>query len=469
MRERSTAARASQPPSTPAAPAAKARSAARLMPRRDLRHGLARSRERRVPPAAARSGEPSARRRALGERSRRERARGRAGSGELRGEPVAQRGAPASAAAAPRVDLARRGPRRHAHDLGDLDHAARAVGGARLADDEVERVGDLLAQRRVRQADIGHQRKRLDPAQRLGRRPGVDRAQRAVVARGQRGQHVERLRPTHLADDDPVRAHPQRVADEPANRHLAAALEVRRSRLEPDDVRLAQPQLGGVLDRDHALAGADEARQRVERRRLAGAGAAADEHARAGAHGAGEEHQQRPGQRPVGDQLLGREAAAAEAADRQHRAVERQRRDHDVHARAVGQPRVAQRLGLVDPAAERREDALDRVAQLGLGAEAHRRGLEPAAALDPHRRRPAHHDLVDGGVAQQRLERAEPERPLGDPAGELGPRARVEHRRLAIHERADAVGQLALAGIEQQALAQVGGELVEVVRHPPAS
>ena len=73
------------------------------------------------------------------------------------------------------------------------------------------------------------------------------------------------------------------------------------------------------------------------------------------------------------------------------------------------------------------------------------------------------------GSRKQRLERPEPERPLGDPADELGPRARVEHRRLAIHERADAVGQLTLAGIEQQALAQVGGELVEVVRHPAAS
>ena len=58
---------------------------------------------------------------------------------------------------------------------------------------------------------------------------------------------------------------------------------------------------------------------------------------------------------------------------------------------------------------------------------------------------------------------------LGDPAGELGARGRVEHRRLAVDERADAVGQLAVAGLAQQALAQLGGELVEVVRHPPAS
>ena len=92
-------------------------------------------------------------------------------------------------------------------------------------------------------------------------------------------------------------------------------------------------------------------------------------------------------QRPVGDQVVGREAAAAEAADRQRRPVERERRDHDVHARAVRQPRVGQRLGLVDPAAERREDPLDRLAQVALARERDLRALEPPAALDPHRAR----------------------------------------------------------------------------------
>ena len=118
---------------------------------------------------------------------------------------------------------------------------------------EVERVGDLLAQRGVREPEARHQRERLDAAQRLGGAAGVDGRERAVVAGRERGQEVERLSPAHLADDDPVGAHPQRVAHEPADRHLAAALEVRRARLEPDHVRLAQPQLGGVLDRDHAL------------------------------------------------------------------------------------------------------------------------------------------------------------------------------------------------------------------------
>ena len=53
--------------------------------------------------------------------------------------------------------------------------------------------------------------------------------------------------------------------------------DVGRPRLEPRHVLLVQLQLGGVLDGDDALVLGDEARQHVEQRRLAGAGAAADQ------------------------------------------------------------------------------------------------------------------------------------------------------------------------------------------------
>ena len=49
------------------------------------------------------------------------------------------------------------------------------------------------------------------------------------------------------------------------------------ARLERDDVRLLELELGGVLDGDDALVGRDGAREHVEQRRLAGAGAAGDD------------------------------------------------------------------------------------------------------------------------------------------------------------------------------------------------
>jgi len=42
-----------------------------------------------------------------------------------------------------------------------------------------------------------------------------------------------------LADDDPVRAHPQRVPHQVADRDLAASLQVGRPRFDPDDMVLA--------------------------------------------------------------------------------------------------------------------------------------------------------------------------------------------------------------------------------------
>jgi len=71
-------------------------------------------------------------------------------------------------------------------------------------------------------------------------------------------KHVQRLRATTFADDDPIRAHPERIAEEIAHRDLAATLDVRRTGLERDDVHLLEPDLGRVLDRHDPFARRDE-------------------------------------------------------------------------------------------------------------------------------------------------------------------------------------------------------------------
>ena len=60
-------------------------------------------------------------------------------------------------------------------------------------------------------------------------------------------------------------------------RHLAGALGDGGPGLEVDHVGLLELELGGVLDRDDALAVGDEGREHVEVGRLAGAGTAGDE------------------------------------------------------------------------------------------------------------------------------------------------------------------------------------------------
>jgi len=61
-------------------------------------------------------------------------------------------------------------------------------------------------------------------------------------------EHVQRLAAADFADDDPVRAHAQRVDHELADGDLAAALDVGRAGLQAHQVPLVELQLGRILD-----------------------------------------------------------------------------------------------------------------------------------------------------------------------------------------------------------------------------
>ncbi|MFA9272546.1 MAG: hypothetical protein ACEQSX_17675, partial [Baekduiaceae bacterium] len=103
------------------------------------------------------------------------------------------------------------------------------------------------------------------------------------------------------------------------------------------------------------------------------------------------------------------------------------------------------------------------MAQVGVAGELHGAVLDPPPAFDEHRPRTVDHDLVDLRVGEQRLEGAEPEGALGDPAREFGPGTGVQHRRLAVDERTDPRVEVAGVGtgLLDQALAQCVGERVE--------
>ena len=121
---------------------------------------------------------------------------------------------------------------------------------------------------------------RASPSMRLGTSAAelawIGRAP-ALVAGVHRGEHVDDLGAAHLADDQPVGPHPQRLPDQGAQGDLAGALDVGRPRLQGDHVPVVGPELGGVLDEHQPLLGADQGEQGVEQRGLARAGAAADQ------------------------------------------------------------------------------------------------------------------------------------------------------------------------------------------------
>ncbi len=108
--------------------------------------------------------------------------------------------------------------------------------------------------------------------------------ERPVVSGRHRLEHVERLAAAHLAHDEPVGPHAQRVAHELADADLAAALETRAARLEARDVRPVDAQLGCVLDGDDALRRVDARGERAEQRRLAARRSAADDDRETRAH-----------------------------------------------------------------------------------------------------------------------------------------------------------------------------------------
>ena len=270
----------------------------------------------------------------------------------------------------------------------------------------------------------------------------MDGRERAVVAGVERGQQVERLGAAHLADHDPVGPHPQRVAQQVADRHLAPALDARPagSRAGPRAAaagaarprpRSSPPAPPGAMKLERALSSVVLPEPvppltrtlRRARHRLLPAG-------RAGS-----------GVRvPERDQLVGPGPGGAEAADRERRAVDRQRRDHDVDARAVGEAGVDHRAELVDPPAERREDPLDRVAQLLLVGEARRRS--PRSGRRARRRRASGPLTITSSTArvgEQLLERPEAdgvaEDQLAGPRSRRPPRAPPRPRRPARHGR----------------------------------
>ena len=174
-------------------------------------------------------------------------------------------------------------------------------------------------------------------------------------------------------------------------------------------VRLLQPQFGRVFDGDDALVFRNVGGERVEQRGLTGAGTAADQDVEARLDAALQQFQHAFGHGQLRDQVFALERVAAETADGEQRAIHRHRRNGGVDARAVGQAGVHQRRRFVHAAAHPRDDFFDDAQQVRVVLELHRRAVQFAAAFHVDQVRRGHQNVGDGGILQQRLERAETE------------------------------------------------------------
>ena len=198
----------------------------------------------------------------------------------------------------------------HADHFGDARHLARAALQPAGLDDQVDGRRKLRPQGADRQLEAGHADHGLQPRQGVARGIGVNGGHRAFMAGVHGLDHVERLGAAALADDDPVGPHSQRVLDQVGRRHGPAALDIAGTRLQAHDVVLLQLQLGRVFDRDDAMIGMDEARERVQERRLARAGPARDDDVQPRLHGPFHEREHLGGERLVAEQVVLGERAA---------------------------------------------------------------------------------------------------------------------------------------------------------------
>ena len=69
----------------------------------------------------------------------------------------------------------------------------------------------------------------------------------------QRGEQLAHLGATHLAHDEPVGSHPQRLADQVDEGDPSDTLDVGPAPLQPHHVRMVGVELADVLDHDDPL------------------------------------------------------------------------------------------------------------------------------------------------------------------------------------------------------------------------
>ncbi len=290
-------------------------------------------------------------------------------------------------------------------DAGDLRHLATAVAEPLAVDDDVDRRGDPRLQGRSPTAGsaiatIAASRV-IASAAPLAWRVVIDPAWPVFIAVSMSTASVS----ADLADDEPVRPHPQRVADEVAEGDLAPPLGGGRTALLADEVGMDGGELGDVLEDENPLLRGHELAERCEERGLAGPGPAGDQQVAAAQDGGVEEGGGRGVEGAELIELGDAEAASWRPADGEQRRPRGDRREHRVDPAAVGEAGVDHRRALVDPPPAAAEQPVDDGVDVTGVAEADRAPLQPAVHLDVDVVGPVHHDLGHRGIGEDSLQR----------------------------------------------------------------
>ena len=128
----------------------------------------------------------------------------------------------------------------HASDFLDADNLAFAVRQAGDLHDDSQCRTDLMPRNLGLQVHAGQPNHVFEAGQCIAWGVGMDGYQRTFMAGIHRLQHIDGFFTAHLAQDDAIRAHPQRVAHQCALRNFARTFDVWRARFQAHHMRLLQ-------------------------------------------------------------------------------------------------------------------------------------------------------------------------------------------------------------------------------------
>ena len=177
---------------------------------------------------------------------------------------------------------------------------------------------------------------------------------------------------------------------------------------------LLQAQLGSILDRDDTLGLWDKRRDDVQRRRFTRTRTTGYEDVHAGLDAGAQELSHLAVDRAKGYEVLHGERLLREFTDGEARPFEGQRRDDDIDTGAILETGIDERRCLIDTAAERCEDTVHDMHEMVVIVELHLREFQLAHALDEDLIRPIDHDLADGLILMQGLDRSQAQHIVDD-------------------------------------------------------
>src|SRR5690606_11767471 len=142
---------------------------------------------------------------------------------------------------------------------------------------------------------------------------------------------------------DTIGTHTQRITDQVTDGHRPSAIRISDFGFHAQNVLLLQLQLGCIFDRDDTLLLRDEAGTYVEQRSLPGARTPGDYNIQMGKHTGPDELCHLRGQGAIIDQLLNGQLILFELPDGDRRAIDSNRANDGIDARAIGQAGVNRR------------------------------------------------------------------------------------------------------------------------------